>query len=286
MLLPAPLGKLLSPQHGVWQNAESVHTDFSADLKFPELKGKVNIYLDDRLVPHVFAEDENDVYFAQGYLHAKFRLWQMELQTHAAAGRISEIVGRIGLTHDREFRRLGMVTAAKASLKEMESDPITKLSCDNYTAGVNAYIATLTESSLPLEYKLLGYKPEQWSNLKSALFLKNMSENLAGGEDDFEMTNAKSFFSATDLAKLYPMQQDSLDPVIPKGTVYAQPKLAVKAPADADSVYFNYKDSVNIIEQKPDKANGSNNWVVAGSKTKSGAPILCNDPHLGLTLPS
>jgi penicillin amidase len=96
MLLPAPLGKLLSPQHGVWQNAESVHTDYSADLKFPELKGKVNIYLDDRLVPHVFAEDENDVYFAQGYLHAKFRLWQMELQTHAAAGRISEIVGASG----------------------------------------------------------------------------------------------------------------------------------------------------------------------------------------------
>jgi penicillin amidase len=96
----------------------------------------------------------------------------------------------------------------------------------------------------------------------------------------------KSFFSATDLAKLYPMQQDSLDPVIPKGTLYAQPKLAVKAPADADSVYFNYKDSVHITEHKPDKANGSNNWVVAGSKTKSGAPILCNDPHLGLNLPS
>jgi len=286
LLIPAPLGELLSPQHGVWQNAEDVNTDFSADLKFPQLKGKVTVYFDERLVPHVFAEDGNDVYFVQGFLHAKFRLWQMELQTLAAAGRASEIAGKVAFAHDREFRRLGMGYAAEASLKEMESDPQTKLSCDNYTAGVNAYIATLKESSLPLEYKLIGYKPEQWSNLKTALFLKNMSENLAAAEDDFEMTNAKSFFSPDDFAKLYPFQQDSLDPIIPKGTVYEKPKLLVKAPANADSLYFKNKDSLNTREEKPDKGNGSNNWAVAGSKTVSGAPILCNDPHLNLNLPS
>src|SRR5213595_2438443 len=105
-LLPAPIGKLLSPQHGVWQNAERSDADFSAELKFPQLKGKVDVYLDERLVPHVFAEDENDIYFVQGYLHARFRLWQMELQTHAAAGRASEIIGSKALAHDREFRRL------------------------------------------------------------------------------------------------------------------------------------------------------------------------------------
>lgn len=286
LLLPAPLGKLLSPQHGIWQNAENSNTDFNADLKFPQLKGKVSVYLDDRLVPHVFAEDENDVYFVQGYLHAKFRLWQMELQTHAAAGRASEIVGNIALKHDREFRRLGMVYAAEASLKEMESDPVTKLSCDAYTAGVNAYISILTESTLPLEYKLIGYRPEKWSNLKTALFLKNMSENLAGGEEDFEMTNAKSFFSKEDFARLYPLKQDSLDPIIPKGTVYGPAKLALKIPVAADSIYFNNKDIAVAEEEKPDKDNGSNNWAVSGAKTKTGAPILCNDPHLGLNLPS
>jgi penicillin amidase len=81
ILLPAPLGKLLSPQHGIWQNAENANQDFSADLKFPQLKGKVEAYLDERLVPHLFAEQESDVFFVQGYIHAKFRLWQMELQT-------------------------------------------------------------------------------------------------------------------------------------------------------------------------------------------------------------
>lgn len=286
VLLPAPLGKLLSPQHGIWQNAENADNDFSASLQFPTLKGKAEVYLDERLVPHVFAENENDVYFVQGFLHARFRLWQMELQTHAAAGRAGEIVGNIALNHDREFRRLGMVYAAEASLKEMEADPVTKLSCDAYTSGVNAYIATLTESSLPVEYKLIGYKPEKWNNLKTAIFLKYMSENLAGGEDDFEMTNAKSFFSKEDFTKLFPSVIDSLDPIIPKGTVYPKAGFIPQAPADADYVYFNSKDTAVTQEEKPDKNNGSNNWAVGGTKTKSGAPILCNDPHLGLNLPS
>jgi penicillin amidase len=286
-VLPAPLGKLLSPQHGVWQNAESSQASFSEELKFPQLGDKVEVYLDDRLVPHVFAQTESDLYFVQGFLHAKFRLWQMELQTHAAAGRASEIVGKIAFKHDREFRRLGMGFAAESSLKEMEADPQTKMTCDAYTSGVNAYIETLTESSLPLEYKLMGYKPEKWTNLKSALFLKNMSENLAGHDNDFEMTNAKNYFSKEDFSKLYPILQDSLDPIIPKGTVYDKPLLALKIPIDVDSVYTNKTDlAVTTQEEKPDKSNGSNNWAVSGAKTKSGSPILCNDPHLGLNLPS
>jgi penicillin G amidase len=286
LALPAPLGALLSPQHGVWQNAEPTNENFSADLKFPQLKGKVSVYFDDRLVPHVFAEQENDAYFVQGYLHAKFRLWQMELQTYAAAGRASEIIGEKALEHDREFRRLGMVYAAEIAEKETDKDPVMKAECDAYTAGVNSYIDGLTESKLPLEYKLIGYKPEPWSNLKTALFLKYMSQNLASGEDDFEMTNAKSFFSPEDFAKLFPAVQDSLDPIIPKGTVFEKQKVFPVAPANVDSLYFNNKDVAMISEEKPDRSNGSNNWAVSGKKTKSGSPILCNDPHLGLNLPS
>ncbi len=286
LLLPAPLGKLLSPQHGIWQNAENDENDFSAQLKFPQLTGKVDVYLDERLVPHVFAEQENDVYFVQGFLHAKFRLWQMELQTHAAAGRASEIVGAKALNHDREFRRLGMGYAAAIALKEMEKDPETKASCDAYTAGVNAYINSIKESQLPLEYKLIGYVPEPWSNLKSALFLKYMSYDLSGKDDDFEMTNAKNYFSKEDFDLLYPQKQDSLDPIIPKGTVYAAPKVVTKAPLNVDSLYLDNKELLALERQQPDRSNGSNNWAVSGKKTKSGAPILCNDPHLGLNLPS
>jgi penicillin amidase len=185
LVLKAPLGKLLSPQQGLWQNAEPLDEDYSAHLSFPQLKGTVKVYFDERLVPHVFADNENDAYFVQGYLHAKFRLWQMEFQTRAAAGRLSEVVGELALDYDRNQRRLGMVYGAENSLKEIENDPVTLAECDNYTAGVNAYIESLDESSLPVEYKLMSYKPEEWTNLKSALFLKYMALEVAGVDKDF-----------------------------------------------------------------------------------------------------
>jgi len=286
MVLPVPLGQLLNPQKGLWQNAEPVDENYSAQLSFPQLQGTVKVYFDQRLVPHVFADNTNDAYFVQGYLHAKFRLWQMEFQTRAAAGRLSEIIGPKALDYDRDKRRLGMVFAAENSLKEIEKDPETLANCNSYTAGVNAYIETLTESTLPVEYKLLGYKPEKWTNLKSALFLKYMALELAGAENDFEMTNAKSIFSSADFNKIYPIVMDSLDPIVPKDSVFPAPGIEVKIPASADSLYYDRRDTTIITEQKPDKDNGSNNWAVSGQKTKSGYPILCNDPHLGLNLPS
>ncbi len=290
MIAPAPLGFLLSPQHGLWQNAEPSNKNFSEDLHIAGLKGKASVYFDERLIPHVFAEEENDVYLIQGYLHAKFRLFQMELQTNVAAGRAAEMLGEGDdkkiLKHDREFRRLGMVYAAEIAEKEMDADPVTKASCDSYTAGVNAYINSLTESSLPVEYKLLGYKPTAWSNFKTALFLKLMSNDLAANERDFEMTNAKHFFSPEDFDLLYPSIQDSLDPIIPKGTSFPTPAIVPIAPKNVDSAYFTAGIVTAEEFAKPNPNNGSNNWAVSGSKAANGAPILCNDPHLGLNLPS
>ncbi|MEN9525115.1 MAG: hypothetical protein RLZZ256_499, partial [Bacteroidota bacterium] len=103
-----PLGPLLGPQHGFWQNAESKDHDFGGSLSLAGLKGKVDVQLDDRLVPHVFAENDEDLYFVQGYLHARFRLFQIDLQTRAAEGRASEFAGEKAIRFDREQRRLGM----------------------------------------------------------------------------------------------------------------------------------------------------------------------------------
>ena len=284
-----PLGKFLSPQHGFWQNAESSNEDFNADLNFPNLKGKVNVYFDERLVPHVFADNDGDLYFVQGYLHAKFRLFQMELQTMYAAGRLTEIIGNNPaiIKVDRETRRSGMVYAAQNALKEFEADPASKKVCDAYTAGVNAYIENLPESQWPIEYKLLSLKPEKWNNLKIALFLKQMSRTLTGEVNDLELTNEKSYVPFSEFKTLYPQVPDSLIPIAPAGTRFDTPGIVPIKPASADSLYFNDKGSMEvaeIIKQDPD--NGSNNWAVAGIKTKSGAPILCNDPHLDLTFPS
>lgn len=285
-----PMGKFLSPQHGFWQNAERASDLTDKDLHFDNLKGKATVYMDDRLVPHVFVDNDEDAYFIQGYLHAKYRLWQMEFQAMAAAGRISEVIGKNEkvLAFDREQRRLGMVYAAKNSMMEAQKDPLTKMAVDQYTAGVNAYINSLTTATLPFEYRLLDYSPEQWTPLKTALLLKYMSKDLAGYEDDFERANARSVFTKEMYESLYEYGNDSLKPIVDGVPMAAKPGLALAAPANADSLYFHFKkgEQNTITSNKPAKDNGSNNWAVAGSKTKSGRPILCNDPHLGLNLPS
>lgn len=229
-------------------------------------------FFDDRLVPHVFAENEQDLYFVQGYLHARFRLFQIDLQTRAAAGRASELAGSKAINFDKEQRRLGMVYAAENALKEIEADTQFRSFFDAYTAGVNSYIEQLTESALPIEYKLLQSKPEKWSNLKTALLLKMMSKMLSGGtENDLANTNAKSIFMPEELQQLYPQVPDSLLPIVPIGTEFPKPAVIPVKPATADSLYFNNKTTVAAQSlDRPDPGNGSNNWVVGGSKTKSG----------------
>jgi penicillin amidase len=283
-----PMGKFLSPQHGFWQNAEASDYDYSADLTFPALKGKAEVYLDERLIPHIFADNDEDLYFLQGYIHAKFRLFQMDVQTKAAEGRACEIAGSKAMEWDRSQRRLGMRFAAENAVKEMEKDPVSKALYTAYTNGVNAYIHSLKESELPFEYKLLDIKPEEWSNLRTALLLKMMAKQLSSGtERDIAYTNAKKIFTPADFNAAYPQVPDSLLPIVPKGTLFDPASIVPVKPADADSLYFEKKDSMALTEaDRPDKNNGSNNWVVAGSKTQSGSPILCNDPHLELSLPS
>jgi len=175
-----PLGKFLSPQEGFWQNAEAISKDYNEELALPGLKGKVEVWLDDRMVPHIFAEQEADAYYAEGFLHARDRLWQMELQTRAAQGRLSEILGPKLLEYDRRQRRLGMGYAAEASAAAMLKDGTTKMMVEAYSAGINAYISTLSYSDLAVEYKLLDYRPEPWSPVKCAALLKYMSYDLAG----------------------------------------------------------------------------------------------------------
>lgn len=283
-----PMGKFLSPQHGFWQNAESTEHDFSADLQFDNLKGRVELYFDERLVPHIFAENDEDLYFVQGYIHAKFRLFQMDLQTKAAEGRASEIAGARAIAYDREQRRLGMKYAAENALQRIQEDPVSLAVFTAYTNGVNAYIHSLKESELPLEYKLLDFKPEEWTNLRSALLLKMMAKMLSSGtEDDLTATNAKSIFTDKQLKLIYPEVNDSLVPIIPKGTVFAPPGIVPVKPAIADSIYLNNRAPGGSPEiSKPVKDNGSNNWALAGSRTNSGFPLLANDPHLDLSFPS
>jgi len=288
------LGYFLSPQHGFWKNAENIHTNFDATILANDLKGDVDVTIDDRLVPHIYADNDLDAYYVQGYLHAKFRLWQMDFQTRVASGRLSEIAGADKLSIDRFFRRLGMVYGAEQTESYInENNPVIKATVDSYTAGVNAYINQLKPEDLPFEYKLMNYAPELWTPKKTYLFLMFMSYDLTGrsATTDLQLTNTRDYLGYDLFQKLYPNQQDSLDPIIPRGTEFAETSIKPIKPGSADTAYlkmpapkklFRYEES----PEAPNKNNGSNNWAVSGSKTKSGRPILCSDPHLGLNLPS
>lgn len=278
-----PIGKLLSPSHGFWQNAEaesSAGTQME-ELKIPGLLAPVQVLYDEMAIPHIFAANDHDVYLAQGYLTAKDRLWQMEFQTHFAGGRISELVGAKGLESDRYQRRMGAVYGAEQFLKGMEADPKSKAAIEAYADGINAYINQLDERKLPLEYKLLNYRPEPWTPLKSALLLKNMAFVLASGTDELRMSNLLSKFGKDIMDDLFPNYPFEESPIIPEGTPLDFTPLPLP-PAPKD--FVGQGNAQVPLEKDPNL--GSNNWAVSGKKTLSGAPILSNDPHLNLTLPS
>lgn len=280
--LVPPLGKFLDPFHGFWQNAETGTNLEERVLRFNGLKAPVTILFDDRRVPHIFAENDQDLYFAQGYITAKDRLWQMEFQTHAAAGRLSEIVGEQALEYDRFRRRIGMVYGAKNAVKEMEAVPEVRELGLAYTHGINAYIKNLDKKDYPTEYKILDYAPEPWTPLKSALLLKYMAWMLTGRSSDLQMSHTLAKFGEEVVKDLFPHYPKNMDPVIPEGTLWNFPPIKIIKP----QAMFIPNLGSDFPAYQPDLFNGSNNWVVSGSKTASGYPILANDPHLGLNLPS
>lgn len=279
------MGRFLSPFTGFWQNGESPLEEREMSLLLPGLKEGVTVLYDDNHVPHIFAENDHDLYFAQGYITASDRLWQMEFQTRAAAGRISEVVGPVALEYDRYQRRMGTVYGAQRSLEEMEQNPESKAVLEAYSAGINAYIGQLQPRDYPFEYKLLDYAPESWTLLKCALLLKQMTHTLNGGSYDLMMSRVLQEYGKKLTENLFPDRPFLSDPVIPAGTSWDFEPLQIPRP-DVSDTGSSAAGSAGVTHPAPEEGTGSNNWVLSGSRTASGAPILANDPHLDLSLPS
>lgn len=276
-----PLGKFFDPHGGFWQNAEYEGESRQIDLSLIQLELPASVILDDRGVPHIFAGNDRDLYYLQGYLTAKDRLWQMEFQTHAAAGRISEIVGEKAIGFDKEQRRIGMVTSAQKAINAFLDDSVCVNVVQAYTDGINAYISTLDRTNLPFEYRMLDYEPEAWTPLKCSLLLKYMAKMLNGTERDFENTALLELLGRDLFDELYPEQNLLNDPVVPPPYIRSQSDL--KEEKEKSLVSFGPLPDPGV---RPPKNLGSNNWAVSGTRTKSGNPILASDPHLKLSLPS
>ncbi len=277
-----PLGKFLDPFHGFWSNSEK-EIEIPEKLTIPGLKGEVKVTYDSMMIPHIYATNLEDLYFTQGFVTASMRLWQMETQIRSGAGRLAEVLGPRLLARDRSQRRLGMVFAAENALKEMEKDHETMTLISSYTAGINAYIETLDANSLPMEYKLLNYWPEPWKNFNSAMLLKNMAQTLNMDDKDKGMTLALSLVGKPMIDLLWPDFENVGDPIVDRTKDWKF------TPVKIDSIPLAVPQGLIALgptHERGSKDVGSNNWVVSGSKTATGSPILCNDPHLNLSLPS
>ncbi len=242
-------------------------------LRLHELHEPVEIITDRYGVPHIYASNEDDLYLAQGYVHAQHRLWQMELNRRIGSGRLAEIFGEVALEADRFMRRLGMHRAAASGVEKLP--PHSGRMLNAYTRGVNAFINGHLHN-LPLEFTLLRLKPDPWQVADILQWGKMMGWNLGG---NWETEIIRSLL----VAKLGPERASTLesgyDPahplIVPTGVAY-------------EGINPGLLEQYNWLKQLSGfgLAGGSNNWVLDGTMTTTGAPLLCNDPHLGQAVPS
>ena len=276
-----PLGHFLNPYSGIWQNAEAPDSYSDIALSSSSVTQEVRIIFDERMVPHIYAENLKDALFAQGYVEAYHRLFQMDISTRSPAGRLSEVLGPNLLEYDKKQRRLGLSYAADNAVRSWQQFPDLLKNVDAYTAGVNYYIENLSPAHYPMEYKLLDFAPTAWNNRRCALLLKAMSQTLASYEEDIEMSNAFKLLGEDDFKVVYPLYNPKDIPVIEGPYSPEKYKNINETVVEELSIYLP-----KIGRPRSPDGVGSNNWAISGSKSETGKPLLANDPHLALSLPS
>ena len=278
--IPA-LGPIFHPVTGVLANADKVSAPAELTYTLDGLENEVEVWINHRGVPHVFAENDPDLYYAQGFITARDRLFQLELQTKAANGTLHEWLGEDVLAYDRTTRRIGMTYGAEQTHGEVvgsEMEPLLQA----YSDGINAWIGKLRPSDYPLEYKLLGIEPAPWEPIHVSNFLMAMTRTLAGGSNDLTATNTMARFGPDFMDNFVWGESKWGDPFISPDRSWSFNPIRKDAP---DAPFK--PDWVNEIEPyQPVPGIGSNNWALSGSKTATGNAMLAGDPHLNLTLPS
>lgn len=242
-------------------------TDTGGSATISGLAGNVSVLRDTHSVPHIFAETQHDAYRALGFVHAQDRFFQMEFARRTAAGRLSEIIGPLGLRGDRFMRTLGIYSLAEASVATLS--PEARSALDAYAEGVNAWLAD-PNNQRPAELIVLGITPEPWRPADSAAWVRLMALLLSG---DWRTEILKAQLSAN----LSPAQLGDLWPDTPVGA----PTTLALGPDVRNQI-------ASLASAIPDifpEASASNEWIVSGSRSISGKPLLANDPHLGLTAP-
>jgi penicillin amidase len=254
------------------------------------LKDEVTVRRDGRWIPYIEAKSDSDVYFAQGYITASDRLWQMDLMRRLARGETAEIFGNAVLEEDKRWRRFGFAEIADQSLKELS--PQLRGALESYAGGVNAYIATLNDASMPIEFKILQYKPRQWTPSDTIVVGKILADALSTSWRNDLLRASVQNLSKEKVADL--MNQVTPYDVVLFGKDAAAGKQSVikNAPRVSQGLFaFAETDehlraaSLGRLGLYAENLAASNDWVISGKRTADGKPILANDPHLAPTAP-
>lgn len=277
---------------------------------FPEVDGRleiegldapVDIYRDAYGIPHIYASTQHDVFFAQGYVHAQDRFWQMDFWRHQGAGRLSELLGKATLSEDRFLRTLGWERVARQEWETLADRPRSILLA--YSEGVNAYLKDHHGVELSLEYAFLplvnrGYQPAPWTPLNSLTWAKAMAWDLRGNMDEeIERALLLNSLSPEQVQDLYPPYPEKHPLIVSdRGESEASPALDNHLTALADLSRSEQQGMLRLVQEAARDLDarrgggfpgiGSNSWAVSGDLTETGMPFLANDPHLGVQMPS
>jgi penicillin amidase len=237
------------------------------------LQAPVEILRDAWGVPHIYAANTPDALFGQGFVHAQERLWQMEFQRRLVAGRLAEVLGSEALPVDRWMRTLGMRRVAEQEVGFLGDSIRTYLVA--FVAGINAWIE---RRRLPVEFTLLRYEPEPWGMADSLSWIKMMSWTLSvNWEAEILRTQLVDRLGPECAAELEPRCAGDQPCIVPPG----EPLCSI---GDAG---IRRADAARTFTGPPaDSGLGSNNWVLSGSRTTTGKPLLANDTHLSLSAPA
>ncbi len=231
-------------------------------------------------IVHIQAQTQADLFFAQGVVHAQDRLWQMEFQRRVGAGRLSEVLGEGTLDMDKLLRTWGFYRAAEVAYTSLSAT--SKAAIDAYVDGINAYLAT--NPPLSLEFQLLGFSPEPWTPADVMVWAKMMAFNLTTNRETelkrhHLLAKGLSRERIAQLMPLYPENGPALFSFAFERMLSLQGIVSVKSQKQAEAL-------LAMMKRLPTFAGASNNWVLGGSRTTSGKPLLANDPHLALGIPS
>lgn len=257
------------------------------------LDGAVDVYRDDYGIPHIYADSLHDAYFAQGYVHAQDRFWQMDFQRAVGKGRLSEIFGDSQLETDAFLRTLGWARVAEEEWAA--ASPEARDALTAYAEGVNAYLGERSGVRLSFEYSVLkltnaGYRPAAWQPTDTLVWAKAMAWDLRSNLDleiaRAILTKEVGAGRVDDLFPPYPSDRPVIVPGFDEGPDDLVEARAVPEAAPLLEVVAARLDLLDDLVGIAGADIGSNNWVIAGSRTDTGMPILANDPHLGIQMPS